>query len=164
MKHALLYLHYYARRDSNSQPSVPKTDALSSCATDAPLTYWRKPNENNQQSKFTLFLAKDKSPVLPRQMRSLNLTESTKQTVFRGKILTFFFGLCCFPANNTTTFQKAWQNNKVSQVFRAYQELTWIGESLRKNRFPKNHLRNLAQSTALFQSKYPRPSPRCTIL
>ena len=25
----------YARRDSNSQPSVPKTDALSSCATDA---------------------------------------------------------------------------------------------------------------------------------
>ena len=30
-------LRHYARRDSNPQPSVPKTDALSSCATDARL-------------------------------------------------------------------------------------------------------------------------------
>ncbi len=29
----------YARKDSNLQPSVPKTDALSNCATDAFLAY-----------------------------------------------------------------------------------------------------------------------------
>ena len=85
----------YARRDSNPQPSVPKTDALSSCATDAKYSITFYPDNVLLQAHYYRIVAVltdspvtacatlESQPCCDPKIAAIRITAETHLRVFR---------------------------------------------------------------------------------